>query len=43
MTYAAGLGIGYGTEGPMEQPLAMRVDGLTEGIRRAIAVWERTQ
>ncbi|HCV22855.1 MAG TPA: hypothetical protein QF604_17495 [Candidatus Latescibacteria bacterium] len=43
MTYAAGVGIGYGTEGPMEQPLAMRVDGLTEGIRRAIQCWELTQ
>lgn len=43
MTYAATVGMGYGTEGPMEQPLAMRVDGLTEGIRRAIGVWEQTQ
>ena len=43
MTYAARFGMGYGTEGPMEQPLAMRVDGLASGIRRAISVWEQTQ
>jgi len=42
-SYAAGVGIGYGTEGPMEQPLAMRVDGITNGIRRAIKVWEAAQ
>lgn len=42
MTYAARVGIGYGTEAPMEQPLAMRVDGLTHGILRAIEVWEQT-
>ena len=40
MTYAARIGTGYGTEGPMEQPLAMRVDGLANGLRRAIRVWE---
>lgn len=40
MTYAARVGIGYGTEAPMELPLAVRVDGLTDGIRRAMAVWE---
>jgi hypothetical protein len=43
MTYAAGVGIGYGTEAPMEQPLAMRVDGLTSGVRRALRVWEESQ
>jgi hypothetical protein len=43
MTYAAGFGMGYGTEGPMVRPLAMRVDGLTNGIRRAIRVWEEAQ
>ncbi|MFH1567750.1 MAG: hypothetical protein ABIL09_07090 [Gemmatimonadota bacterium] len=43
MTYAARYGLGYGTEGPMSQPLAMRADGLTEGIRRAIRVWEQAQ
>jgi len=40
MTYAAGIGIGYGTEGPMIRPLTMRVDGLANGIRAAIQVWE---
>ena len=43
MTYAARFGLGYGTEGPMELPLATRVDGLTRGIQRAIATWERGQ
>ena len=43
MTCASAVGMGYGTEGPMEQPLAMRVDGLTNGIRRAISVWEKAQ
>jgi hypothetical protein len=43
MTYAADYGMGYGTEGPMELPLAMRVDGLAHGIRRAIGVWEQAQ
>jgi len=38
--YAGQYGIAYGTEAPMEQPLAMRVDGITEGIRAAIKVWE---
>lgn len=40
MSYAGLFGAGYGTEGPMVQPLEMRVDGLTEGMRAAIEVWE---
>ena len=42
MDYASNFGIGYGTEGPLKRPLAMRVDGLTNGIRAAIKVWEQT-
>ena len=38
--YAGEYGVAYGTEAPMEQPLAMRVDAITEGIRAAIEVWE---
>ena len=38
--YAGLFGIGYGTEAPMERPLAMRVDGITNGILAAIKVWE---
>ena len=40
--YAGLFGIGYGTESPMVMPLAMRVDAITEGIRAAIQVWERS-
>ena len=40
--YAGLFGIGYGTEAPVAQPLAMRVDGITNGILAAIGVWERT-
>jgi len=40
MDYAGDFGIGYGTEAPMERPLAMRVDGITNGILAAIKVWE---
>jgi hypothetical protein len=39
--YSALFGIGYGTEAPMERPLAMRVDGITNGIKAAIQVWEQ--
>ena len=42
MSYASEIGIGYGTEGPMVQPLAMRADGLANGMRAAIEMWERT-
>ena len=39
----AGLyGIGFGTEAPTHQPLAMRVDAITGGIMAAIKVWEET-
>jgi hypothetical protein len=42
MDYAGRFGVAYGTEAPMEQPLAMRVDGITYGIQAAIQVWEET-
>ena len=41
MDHAAQYGIGFGTEAPLAQPLAMRVDGITQGIAAAIRVWER--
>ena len=41
MSFASPFGIGYGTEAPMIRPLAMRVDGITEGMRAAIGVWEK--
>jgi hypothetical protein len=41
MDYALNFGIGYGTEGPIHRPLAMRVDGITNGIIAAIKVWEQ--
>ncbi len=40
MTYASRVGVGYGTEGPMIRPLAMRTDGLANGTKAAIRVWE---
>ena len=43
MTYGALFGVGFGTEGPMSQPLAMRIDGITNGILAAIRVWEQTE
>ncbi|MCA1552859.1 MAG: hypothetical protein LC737_00620 [Chloroflexi bacterium] len=39
--YSCLFGIGYGTEAPLARPLAERVDGITNGILRAIKVWER--
>ena len=42
MDCAALFGIGFGTEAPMVRPLAMRVDGITNGILAAIKVWEQT-
>ena len=39
--YACLFGIGYGTEAPLARPLAERVDGITEGIKEAIRVWEK--
>ena len=42
MDYASTFGIGFGTEAPMERPLAVRVDGITNGILAAIKVWEQT-
>jgi len=41
--YAGLFGIGYGTEAPMERPLAMRVDAITNGMLAAIKVWEQTR
>jgi hypothetical protein len=35
--------MGFGTEGPMCRPLAMRVDGITNGILAAVHIWERAQ
>jgi hypothetical protein len=43
MDYGALFGIGYGTESPMERPLAMRVDAITNGILAAMRVWENTE
>ena len=43
MTYGALFGVGFGTEGPMSRPLAMRIDGITNGILAAIRVWEQAQ
>jgi hypothetical protein len=40
--YAGLFGVGYGTEAPMEQPLSVRVDGIINGIKAAIRVWEQT-
>lgn len=42
MDYAGQFGVAYGTEAPMEQSLAMRVDGITHGIQAAIKIWEET-
>jgi hypothetical protein len=42
MDLGSRFGIGYGTEAPVQRPLVMRVDGLTNGIRAAIRVWEHT-
>ena len=36
--YACLFGIGYGTEAPLARPLAERVDGITNGIKAAIAM-----
>jgi len=35
------FGIGFGTEAPMVRPLAMRVDGITNGILASVKVWEQ--
>lgn len=42
-TYAALGGVGFGTEGPMSRPLAMRIDGITNGILASIRVWEQME
>jgi hypothetical protein len=41
LDYSPLFGTSYGTEGPLEQPLYTRVDGITNGILAAISVWER--
>jgi hypothetical protein len=41
--YATLFGTGFGTEAPMERPLAMRVDGISHGTLAAIRVWEQAQ
>lgn len=41
--YADPIGVSYGTEAPMMQPLAVRVDGITNGILASIKVWEDAQ
>jgi hypothetical protein len=41
MDYAMQYGTAFGTEGPMERPLAMRVDGIANGIMAALKVWEQ--
>ena len=41
-SYASLFGIGFDTEAPAKRPLAMRVDGITNGILAAIKVWEET-
>jgi len=42
MDFAGEFGIGFGTEGPMQRPLQMRVDGITQGIQAAVKAWEET-
>lgn len=37
------VGIAYGTEAPAQQPLAMRIDGITHGMKRAIHAWAKQQ
>jgi len=41
-SYASLHGVAIDTEAPIMQPLAMRVDGITNGILAAIRVWEQT-
>ena len=43
ITYSHLFGTAYGTEAPMERPLDMRIDGITNGILAAIKVWKKTQ
>jgi hypothetical protein len=40
-SYAALHGVAIDTEAPIMRPLAMRVDGITNGILAAIRVWEQ--
>lgn len=42
MDFAGQFGIGFGTEGPLQCPLSMRADGITNGIQAAVNVWEQT-
>lgn len=41
-SYANLLGVSFATETPIAAPLAMCVDGITNGILAAIKVWEQT-
>jgi hypothetical protein len=41
-SYASLRGIAIDTEAPITQPLAVRVDGIAQGIEAAIRVWEET-
>ena len=43
ITYSHLFGTAYGTEAPMERPLNMRTNEITNGILAAIKVWEKTQ
>ena len=40
-SYAGLFGVGFDTEAPLVCPLAMRVDGITNGILAAIKVWKQ--
>lgn len=40
LTYAATFASAFGVEAPMHCPLAMRVEGTTQGIQAALRVWE---
>jgi hypothetical protein len=42
MEYADMIGVGFGTEAPMEQSISIRVDGLVHGTAAAIRVWEES-
>jgi hypothetical protein len=40
LTYSATFTCSFGVEAPMRQPLALRVDGITQGIMAAIREWD---
>jgi len=41
-SYASLFGVGFDTEAPIKRSLAMRVNGVTNGILAAIKAWEET-